>query len=76
MILANMKMRDFALTPQPDPCNLTCIEQGDSLEARVFSRIHVQHFQAFHLLLEGSDMVHESNDAVCAEWGRVQSGRG
>lgn len=52
---------------------LTCGEQNDRLQTRVFRRIHMQSFQFLHLLLEYPDVVHEGHHAIRSHWRSVES---
>lgn len=54
----------------------TCGEQHDGLDAAVFRRIHVQHLELLHLLLEDPDVIHEGHHPVRGHRGGVESGGG
>lgn len=57
----------------PDVPRCTCGEQDDGLDAAVLRRIHMQHLQFLHLLLEDPNVVHEGNNSVCGHRGGVEA---
>lgn len=53
---------------------LTRSEKHNGLEAGIFSRVDLQGLQLLHLLLEDTDVVHESHHPLCRHGRRVQAG--
>ena len=65
-----------AQTDRQTDGGFTCGEQHDGLDAAVLRRVHVQHLQLLHLLLEDPDVVHEGHHPVRGHRRGVQAGGG
>lgn len=54
-------------------CLLTRSEEHNGLEAGIFGRVDLQGLQLLHLLLEDTDVVHESHHSLCRHGRRMQA---